>query len=69
MDSIYLTLPVTILLAAILVALVIRSVRRGEMDDPEGPKYRMLYDDDDPPPPPDLDAPPPAPEIPAKEER
>ena len=52
MDSIYLTLPVTILLAAILVALVIRSVRRGDMDDPEGPKYRMLYDDDDPPPPP-----------------
>jgi len=55
MYSIYLTLPVTILLAAILVVLVVRSIRRGELDDPEGPKYRMLYDDDDPP------APPPAP--------
>jgi cbb3-type cytochrome oxidase maturation protein len=23
------------------------AVRRGEFDDPEGPKYRMLHDDDD----------------------
>ena len=27
------------------------AVRRGEFDDPEGPKYRMLDDDDDHPPP------------------
>ena len=26
------------------------AVRRGEFDDPEGPKYRMLDDDDHPPP-------------------
>lgn len=25
------------------------AVRRGEFDDPEGPKYRMLDDDDDVP--------------------
>ena len=24
------------------------SVRSGQYDDPEGPKYRMLQDDDDP---------------------
>ena len=24
------------------------AVRKGEFDDPEGPKYRMLDDDDDP---------------------
>ena len=24
------------------------AVRRGEFDDPEGPKYRMLDDEDDP---------------------
>lgn len=24
------------------------AVRRGEFDDPEGPKYRMLDDDDEP---------------------
>ena len=25
------------------------SVRSGQYDDPEGPKYRMLDDEDDPP--------------------
>jgi len=28
------------------------AVKRGEFDDPEGPKYRMLDEDDDPPRPP-----------------
>jgi cbb3-type cytochrome oxidase maturation protein len=27
------------------------SVRSGQYDDPEGPKYRMLHDDDEPRPP------------------
>lgn len=27
------------------------SVRSGQYDDPEGPKYRMLDDDDEPPAP------------------
>jgi len=27
------------------------SVRSGQYDDPEGPKYRMLEDDDEAPPP------------------
>ncbi|MBE0597391.1 MAG: cbb3-type cytochrome oxidase assembly protein CcoS [Desulfuromonadales bacterium] len=33
------------------------AVKRGEFDDPEGPKYRMLEDDDAPPsdPPPRKD--------------
>jgi cbb3-type cytochrome oxidase maturation protein len=26
------------------------SVKSGQYQDPEGPKYRMLDDDDDPPP-------------------
>jgi cbb3-type cytochrome oxidase maturation protein len=26
------------------------TVRSGQYDDPEGPKYRMLEDDEDPPP-------------------
>jgi cbb3-type cytochrome oxidase maturation protein len=26
------------------------AVRKGEFDDPEGPKYRMLDDDEDQPP-------------------
>jgi cbb3-type cytochrome oxidase maturation protein len=27
------------------------SVKSGQYDDPEGPKYRMLDDEDEPPPP------------------
>lgn len=27
------------------------TVKSGQYDDPEGPKYRMLEDDDEPPPP------------------
>lgn len=27
------------------------TVKSGQYEDPEGPKYRMLEDDDDPPPP------------------
>ena len=31
------------------------AARRGEFDDPEGPKHRMLEEDDVPPPPPGED--------------
>ena len=31
-------------------ALFVWSVRSGQYDDPEGPKYRMLEDDDEEPP-------------------
>ena len=34
------------------------SVRSGQYEDPEGPKYRMLEDDEEPPAP--KDGPPPA---------
>ena len=40
------------------------SVRSGQYDDPEGPKYRMLEDDDGEAPP---NATPPKPEEPGKE--
>ena len=36
------------------------SVKSGQYDDPEGPKYRMLEDDDEAPPPPPGAPPPPA---------
>lgn len=36
------------------------AVRKGEFDDPEGPKYRMLEDDDDPDPREDRDDPSPS---------
>jgi cbb3-type cytochrome oxidase maturation protein len=47
--SLWLTIPLTLLLAATLVALVVRAARRGEYDDWEGPAARMLHDDDSTP--------------------
>ena len=49
MTSLWLTLPLTLLLAATLVALVVRAARRGEYDDWEGPAARMIHDDDSSP--------------------
>jgi cbb3-type cytochrome oxidase maturation protein len=40
------TLPASLLLAAALLALVIRHVRAGDFDDLEAPAARLLYDDD-----------------------
>jgi cbb3-type cytochrome oxidase maturation protein len=40
------TIPASLLLAAVLLALVIRAVRRGDVDDREAPAVRLLYDDD-----------------------
>jgi len=49
MISLWITIPATLLLAATLVALVVRAARRGEYDDWEGPAARMLHDDDSTP--------------------
>lgn len=46
MSFLVLTIPATLLLAGVLLALVIRSVRRGELDDMEGPAERHAFDDD-----------------------
>jgi cbb3-type cytochrome oxidase maturation protein len=40
------TIPVSLLLAGALVALVIHAVRTGAMDDWDGPALRMIQDDD-----------------------
>jgi cbb3-type cytochrome oxidase maturation protein len=46
MSFLWITLPATLLLAATLLALVLRAARRGDYDDWEGPAARMLHDDD-----------------------
>ncbi|HEY8156241.1 MAG TPA: cbb3-type cytochrome oxidase assembly protein [Myxococcota bacterium] len=46
MSFLALTIPATLLLAGVLLLLVIRSVRRGELDDMEGPAERHSFDDD-----------------------
>ncbi len=47
MSSFGLTIPATLLLAAVLLLLVLRAVRRGEFDDWEGPAARHYLDADD----------------------
>jgi len=46
MSSLAITIPATLLLAGVLLVLVLCAVRRGELDDLEGPAQRMLLDDD-----------------------
>jgi cbb3-type cytochrome oxidase maturation protein len=53
MSFLWLTIPVSLLLAGSLLALVIHAVRSGAFDDWEGPAQRLLYDDDESP---ELDA-------------
>jgi cbb3-type cytochrome oxidase maturation protein len=49
MSSLLVTLPLTLLLGAVLLALVVRAARRGEYDDWEGPAARAQLDDDSTP--------------------
>jgi cbb3-type cytochrome oxidase maturation protein len=46
MSFLAVTLPVSLLLAAIGLVLVIRAVRSGAFDDWEGPAVRHAFDDD-----------------------
>ncbi len=47
MTSLYLLIPVALLVAAIAWGLFLWAVKSGQYDDVEGPKYRMLDDDDE----------------------
>lgn len=46
MSFLWITIPATLVLAASLLWLVLRSVLRGDLDDPEGPALRLALDDD-----------------------
>ena len=49
MSFLAITIPISLLLGAIFLALVIREVRTGGFDDVDGPAQRMIFDDDDVP--------------------
>jgi len=51
MESIYLLIPISILLVIGIAAVFWWSVRSGQFDDLEGPGFRILMDDDERPPP------------------
>lgn len=46
MSFLAITIPASLLLAAVLLGLVVRAVRQGAFDDWEGPAQRHLDDDD-----------------------
>jgi cbb3-type cytochrome oxidase maturation protein len=46
MNTVYLLLPIAIILGLVGLALMIWAVRNGQFDDMEGPKHRILFDDD-----------------------
>ena len=46
MSFLAVTLPISLLLAGVMLALVIRAALDGQFDDWEGPAHRHLRDDD-----------------------
>lgn len=50
MSSLYILVPLSVVLVFIIGVIFWWSVRSGQYDDMEGPAYRMLLDDKDDPP-------------------
>lgn len=48
MDTLFLLIPVVLVLLVFAVAALLWAIRSGQFDDLEGPAYRILHDDDDP---------------------
>ena len=46
-SSLYVLIPLSLVLVFVIAALFWWSVRSGQYDDLEGPAYRLLFDDDD----------------------
>lgn len=50
METLYLIVPLTLLLLGVTVAVLLWAIRSDQYDDLEGPAYRILMDDDGIPP-------------------
>lgn len=48
MEILYLLIPLSILLVAVIVWIFLWAVRSGQFDDMEGPAHQILMDDDGP---------------------
>jgi cbb3-type cytochrome oxidase maturation protein len=46
MEIIYLLIPISLILLALIVWVLLWAVRDGQYDDLEGPAYRILMDED-----------------------
>ena len=47
MDILYLLIPLSLVVVALIVGAVLWAVNSGQFDDLEGPAYRILMDDDE----------------------
>jgi cbb3-type cytochrome oxidase maturation protein len=50
MESLYLLIPVSVILVFVIGGIFWWSLKSGQLEDLEGPAYRMLMDDDRPRP-------------------
>ncbi|MFN4149102.1 MAG: cbb3-type cytochrome oxidase assembly protein CcoS [Rhodocyclaceae bacterium] len=48
MESLYLLIPVSVILVFVIGAIFWWALKSGQLDDLEGPAYRVLMDDDAP---------------------
>ena len=48
MESLYLLIPLSILIAFVIGFVFWWTIRSGQLDDLEGPSWRILHDDDKP---------------------
>lgn len=53
MESLYILIPLSVVLVFVIGAVFWWSLRSGQYDDMEGPAYRLLMDDRDPEAPPE----------------
>ena len=49
MEVLYLLIPLSLVLIALIVWIFLWAIRSGQFDDLEGPAHRILMDDDDVP--------------------
>ncbi len=47
MDILYLLIPISVVLVAVIALAFLWAVRSGQFEDMEGPAHRILMDDDD----------------------
>ena len=47
MEVIYLLIPISLIILAVIIGVFLWGVKSGQFDDLEGPAHRILMDDDD----------------------
>jgi cbb3-type cytochrome oxidase maturation protein len=46
MSALYITIPLAMIIAIFALVIFLISMKNGQYDDIEGPKYRILFDDE-----------------------